>query len=164
MEAAWIANDDTFHWTNCSPQHKDFNVGKALWAGLEDYLLDKASGERKRITVFTGPVLAPTDPTYRGVQIPLRFWKVAVVARPNGRLASLAFLVDQERLVRRMISFAPDPQAVARTFQTTVPNVEQLSGLDFGALRDVQAGVVESFAPGQPAERELADFGDIRLA
>jgi endonuclease G len=163
VQAARTANDDTFHWTNCSPQHKDFNEGKALWAGLEDYLLEKAAGESKRMVVFTGPVLAATDPTYRGVQVPLKFWKVAVVARPNGRLASLAFLVDQERLVRGMISFALDPQAVARTLQTTVPNVEQLSGLDFGALRGVQAGGVESFAPGQPAERELADFGDIRL-
>jgi DNA/RNA endonuclease G (NUC1) len=163
VEAARIANDDTFHWTNCSPQHKDFNQGKVLCAGLEDYLLEKAAGERKRMVVFTGPVLAPTDPTYRGVQVPLKFWKVAVVARPNGRLASLAFLVDQERLVRRMISFAPDPQAVARTFQTTVESVEQLTGLDFGALRGVQAGGVGSFAPGQPPERELADFGDIRL-
>ena len=163
VQAARTANDDTFHWTNCSPQHKDFNEGKALWAGLEDYLLERAAGERKRMVVFTGPVLAAADPTYRGVQIPLKFWKVAVVARPNGRLASLAFLVDQERLVRRMISFAPDPEAVARTFQTTVENVEQLTGLDLGALRDVQAGGVGSFAPGQPPERELADFGDIRL-
>jgi DNA/RNA endonuclease G (NUC1) len=163
VPAARLANDDTFHWTNCSPQHKDFNEGKALWAGLEDYLLDKAAGERKRLVVFTGPVLAPTDPTYRSVQIPLKFWKVAVVARSNGRLASLAFLVDQERLVRRMISFALDPQAVAQTFQTTVENVEQLTALDFGALRDAQVGDVGSFAPGQTTERELADFGDIRL-
>jgi DNA/RNA endonuclease G (NUC1) len=163
VQAARTANDDTFHWTNCSPQHKDFNQGKALWAGLEDYLLEKAAGERKRMVVFTGPVLAAADPTYRGVQLPLKFWKVAVVARPNGRLASLAFLVDQERLVRRMISFAPDPEAVARTFQTTVENVEQLSGLDFGALQNVQAGGVGAFAPDQLPERELADFGDIRL-
>jgi DNA/RNA endonuclease G (NUC1) len=163
VQAARTANDDTFHWTNCSPQHKDFNEGKALWAGLEDYLLENAAGERKRMVVFTGPVLAAADLTYRGVQIPLKFWKVAVVARPNGRLASLAFLVDQEQLVRRMISFALDPEAVAQTFQTTVENIEQLSGLDFGALRNVQAGSVESFAPGQPPGRELADFGDIRL-
>ena len=36
---AKAANDDTFHFTNCSPQHEDFNEGKNLWAGLEDYLL-----------------------------------------------------------------------------------------------------------------------------
>jgi DNA/RNA endonuclease G (NUC1) len=163
VNAARIANDDTYHWTNCSPQHNNFNQGKALWVGLEDYLLEKAAGERKRMIVFTGPVLTPADPSFRGVQIPLKFWKVAAVLRPNGRLASLAFLVDQERLVRQIVSFAPDPQAVARAFQTTVENVEQLTGLDFGALRDVQAGDVMSFAPGHPPERELADFVDIRL-
>src|SRR5262249_9531977 len=53
---AKVANDDTFHWTNCSPQHEDFNQGKNLWAGLEDYLLDKARAEDRRLTVFTGPV------------------------------------------------------------------------------------------------------------
>jgi hypothetical protein len=41
---------------------------------------------------------------------------------------------------------------------------EQLTGLDFGALWDVQAGGVGSFVPGRRPERKLADFGDIRLA
>jgi endonuclease G len=163
VPAARLATDDTFHWRNCSPRRKDFNQGKALWAGLEDYLLDKASGERKRMVVFTRPVLALTDPVYRGVQIPLKFWKVAVVARPNRRLASPTCVVDQEWLVRRIFPFAPDPQAVARTARTTVNHVEQLTGLDGGALRDVQAGGVDAFAPGQRPERKLADVSAIRL-
>ena len=29
--------DDSFHFTNCSPQFFSFNQGKQLWAGLEDY-------------------------------------------------------------------------------------------------------------------------------
>ena len=37
-----VANDDTFHFTNCSPQHEDFNQNKTTWAGLEDYVLDHA--------------------------------------------------------------------------------------------------------------------------
>src|SRR5207249_3763343 len=60
------ANDDTFHWTNCSPQHARFNEGKNLWAGLEDYLLKKASAEGKRLTVFTGPVFREEDHEYKG--------------------------------------------------------------------------------------------------
>src|SRR5262249_47194612 len=30
---ARVANDDTFHYTNCSPQHKNFNRNQSLWAG-----------------------------------------------------------------------------------------------------------------------------------
>src|SRR5205085_7140123 len=73
MRAARTANDDTFHWTNCSPQHKDFNQGKALWAGLEDYLLEKAADERKRMVVLTGPVLSAACPSFRGGSIPGTF-------------------------------------------------------------------------------------------
>ena len=75
------ANDDTFHFSNCSPQHKNFNEGKNLWAGLEDYLLKTAGDERRRITVFTGPVFARDDQEYRGLPIPKKFWKVAVTVR-----------------------------------------------------------------------------------
>src|SRR5262249_33485440 len=62
---AKVANDDTFHFTNCTPQHACFNEGKNLWAGLEDFLLNRATDDRKRLIVFTGPVLAPDDPDYR---------------------------------------------------------------------------------------------------
>jgi endonuclease G len=40
---ARAANDDTFHFTNASPQHREFNAGQTLWAGLEDYLLSQAA-------------------------------------------------------------------------------------------------------------------------
>jgi endonuclease G, mitochondrial len=38
LETAKKANDDTFHFTNCTPQHEDFNQNKTTWAGLEDYI------------------------------------------------------------------------------------------------------------------------------
>jgi DNA/RNA endonuclease G (NUC1) len=159
---ARAANDDTFHWTNCAPQHERFNQGKNLWAGLEDYLLERAAGERKRLTVFTGPVLAADDPEYRGVRVPKRYWKVAAVARPGGKVAALGFVVSQEELLRAVVSF--DPAAVARTFQVAVRAVGRATGLDFGPLPDRDAGSVDSFAPGEPEERELGSLADIRLA
>ena len=160
---AKTANDDTFHFTNCSPQHERFNQGKNLWAGLEDYLLEKATGEQKRLTVFTGPVFEDDDPEYRGVRIPKRFWKVAVVGRPGGRVAALGFIVSQEKLLRSMGDVSFDPTAVAETFQTSVANVEAAAGLSFGELKDVDAGGVQNFAPGQPPLRKLDDLGDIQM-
>src|SRR5262249_13784062 len=99
------ANDDTFHFTNCSPQHARFNEGKNLWAGLEDYLLAKASAEGKRLTVFTGPVFRNDDKLYCGVQIPREFWKVAVYAKAGCGLVAAAFLVSQEDLIKSLKGF-----------------------------------------------------------
>jgi endonuclease G len=163
VRVAKTANDDTFHFTNCSPQHARFNEGKNLWAGLEDYLLEKATGEQKRLTVFTGPVFEDDDPEYRGVQIPKQFWKVAVVGRPGGKVAALGFIVSQEKLLRSMGDISFGAMAVAETFQTSVANVEAASGLSFGKLKGVDAGGVQNFAPGQPALRKLDDLGDIQM-
>src|SRR5262249_33168962 len=73
-QVAKVANDDTFHFTNCGPQHKVFNRGLALWRGLEDFLIQRAVTDRRRVTVFTGPLfdrdgdLNPSaDPEYAGV-------------------------------------------------------------------------------------------------
>ena len=77
------ANDDTFHLTNCSPQHKDFNRNQATWAGLEDYILDHADNEQIKVTVFTAPVLTNNDPFYREIQIPVQFFKVVVMPHQN---------------------------------------------------------------------------------
>jgi endonuclease G len=64
------ANTDTFYFTNIAPQHKDFNQGKELWQGLENFVLDNAKGERVRASVFSGPIFRSDDRVYRGVPIP----------------------------------------------------------------------------------------------
>ena len=51
--------------------------GDRLWLGLEDYLLEHAATYHQRLIVFAGPVLAADDLFSRGVQNPLRFFKVA---------------------------------------------------------------------------------------
>jgi hypothetical protein len=64
------ANSDTFYFTNIAPQHKDFNQGKDLWQGLENFVLDNTKGERVRASVFSGPIFRSDDRVYRGVAIP----------------------------------------------------------------------------------------------
>jgi hypothetical protein len=41
--------------------------------------------------------------------------------------------------------------------------VATATGLGLGDLVDIDAGTVADFAPGDPAERELADLSDIRI-
>ncbi|MCX5152385.1 DNA/RNA non-specific endonuclease [Streptomyces sp. NBC_00320] len=81
------ANTDTFHFTNAAPQQDTFNQGKQLWHGLESHLLDHAAEFDRKLTIMTGPVLHDSDPPYRGIQVPLRFWKVAAFIQ-SGQLAS----------------------------------------------------------------------------
>src|SRR5262249_54105964 len=63
------ANTDTFHVTNRTPQIGYFNMGirkrageakhpggTLYWRALEEYVLANARADRKRVSVFTGPV------------------------------------------------------------------------------------------------------------
>jgi endonuclease G len=160
---AKAANDDTFHFTNCSPQHSRFNEGKNLWQGLENYLLDTATKEDRRISVFTGPVFTADDPVYEGVKVPKRFWKVAVWVRPDGTMGAAGFIVSQEELLTAMGLEAAAEQ-VARTFQERVSEIERLTKLDFGQLRTFdtfRSGAAPLEAAVPPVE--LGSFEQIQM-
>jgi endonuclease G len=161
---AKTANDDTFHFTNCSPQHSRFNQGKNLWQGLENYLLDTANKEERRITVFTGPIFEADDPDYEGVQIPKRFWKVAAFVRADGTMGACGFIVSQEELLKA-IGLEATAEEVAKTFQERISKIEQLTKLDFGKLSSVDTfrrGAAPLEAPEAPP-RELESFEQIQL-
>lgn len=162
FKIAKVANDDTFHWTNCSPQHERFNQGHNLWQGVENYLLTRATGNDQRLTVFTGAVFRDDDPVYRGVQIPLEYWKVAVLVGNDGQLKSLGFIVTQENLIGPLVEEAAVD--TARLFQTAVAEIEELTGHDFGTLASVDVGTVDVFAPGEARGRvPLTALEQIRI-
>jgi endonuclease G len=81
------ANVDTFYFTNAAPQAAQFNQGRELWLGLEEYLLDHAEAFDRRLAVFSAPVLDPSDPPYRGTPVPLRLWMVVAFVL-DGELAA----------------------------------------------------------------------------
>jgi endonuclease G len=85
LSRARKANADTFHFTNCTPQQFEFNERAKYWAGIENYILDNAKAENEKVTVITGPVLRDDDPAYRGLQVPMAFWKILVRVE-NGKL------------------------------------------------------------------------------
>jgi endonuclease G len=131
---AKLANDDTFHFTNCAPQHEDFNQNGTTWAGLEDYILDHADNGDFRVSVFSGPVFAADDEQYRGVRLPRQFWKVAVMARAGGRLSATGYLLSQASLIDGLETLEAFSYGAYRTFQVRVAQIESLTGLSFGAL------------------------------
>ncbi len=128
---AQAANIDTFHFTNCSPQHKDFNQSDVTWQGLENYILDNAIAEKFRVSVFTGPVFRDDDREYRDVKLPRQFWKVLVMVK-KGKLSATAYLLTQEKLIQDLPEEAFADDTRVKTYQVSIQAIEDLTGLSFG--------------------------------
>lgn len=154
-------NDDTFHFTNCSPQHEDFNQNQTTWAGLEDYILENADNRDLKVTVFTGPVFAEDDEEFAGVQLPRQFWKVAVMVKESGELSATGYLLSQEELIAGL-EVIPEvfSYGAYKTYQVTVRRIAELTGLGFGSL--VDADPLERLE-GAVAAAEIDRFDDVVL-
>jgi endonuclease G, mitochondrial len=154
------ANDDTFHFTNCTPQHKDFNQNKTTWAGLENYILENAANRDLKVSVFNGPVFASDDDEYRGVRLPRQFWKVVVMAKQTGQLSATAYLLSQESLLTGLEVAEEFSYGAYRAYQVPVSRIEDLTGLSFDGLRDFDPlGALEA----QLAPREIESRRDLVL-
>ncbi|GAA4043875.1 DNA/RNA non-specific endonuclease [Agromyces indicus] len=149
-DVAARANADTFRYPNAAPQQAAFNQSLELWNGLEDHVLAYATVHAQRLSVFTAPVLDPGDPEYRGIRVPLRFFKV-VAWRSGDELATAGFVLDQSPLLdldeaaraaraeRERARLAGGAAAMPdlgpfRTFQVPVADVAELARLEMGAL------------------------------
>ena len=153
-----------------------FNQGKQLWLGLEDYVQDHAGDFDRKLAVLAGPVLDPADPPYRGIQVPLRFWKVVAFVQ-DGALAATGYLLDQSPLVDDLTAALeeaaaagePPPLGAYRTFQVPIADIAMLAGVRLDQLVAVDrlsAPPAEAPpAPGQPAGGwiELQTLDDVRL-
>lgn len=134
----------TCTWTNCSPQHEDFNQDKdfpgkaaALWGGLEKYILELTARHYQfRVQVFNGPIFGDDDPEYRGVKVPLQFWKVVVAVAESGKLFATGYILNQDFLVERDWGRL-DEAAIAQpfgkfeTYQVPIAEIEGATGLAF---------------------------------
>jgi endonuclease G len=123
------ANEDTFHFTNCSPQHK--NLNQKTWLNLEDYVGRNAKKFGLKVSVFTGPVFRIDDRVFRGqYRIPAEFWKVVVMVKDDGTLSATAYIQTQKNLIDNL-EFA---YGSYKTYQVPVTTIEELTGLVFGNL------------------------------
>jgi len=129
-DTAEKANKNTFHFTNCAPQHS--NLNQKIWLDLENYILHNAESWNLKVTVFTGPVFRVDDIVYRGVQIPAEFWKIAIMVKENGNLSATAYLQTQKNLIEDL-EFA---YGEYKTYQVPISRIEEITGLNFGCLRN----------------------------
>jgi endonuclease G len=153
------ANNDTFHFTNCSLQAALFNRGKDRWQGLEQFLLEKHAKRDKRLMmVITGPVFADNDPAYRNdkmdypVRCPIQFWKVCVLIRQDGSPSATGFVLGQEDIAN--LPGFEEAFDVAAT-QVKIVDLQKRTGLDFVDLKEH-----DHFAQdGDPGTLELPGAG-----
>ncbi|WP_454048906.1 DNA/RNA non-specific endonuclease [Cellulomonas sp. Marseille-Q8402] len=163
LDPAWgplarAANDDTFHYTNSAPQHHAFNAGSTLWLGLEEYVLGTARRDRLRVSVVSGPVLAPDDPAYRGVLLPRQFYKVVAVVDAAGTLVVTGYVLGQHAFLPSVLTEAAF--GAFRTFQVPVSMIAALTGLDLSAYVAADPlGTVEATV----AAHALQSYADIVL-
>ena len=127
------ANEDTFHFSNCSPQHK--NLNQKTWLDLEDYILRNADVHDLKVNVFTGPVFNQNDLIYRGKYlIPSEFWKVVTIVKNDDdhSISSTAYLQTQKQLIEDLKFVFGE----YKTYQVRITKIESLTRLDFGNLRN----------------------------
>ncbi|MGZ4942567.1 MAG: DNA/RNA non-specific endonuclease [Halobacteriota archaeon] len=128
---AAAAGEDTFHFTNCSPQY--FKLNRHEWLEVEDYVLNTADNADVRISVFTGPVFRDDDIVYRGeYRLPADFWKVVAFVNKDGQLRATAYVRSQKNYLEAFEFFEDE----YKTWQVPVPQVEGLTGLAFGIPQD----------------------------
>jgi endonuclease G len=134
------AEIDTFHYTNCAPQHEDLNQGD--WVGLEDYVLEAAETRDFRVSVLTGPVFRSTDKRPKpgfgdaAVQIPEEFWKVVVMVNANtGQLSATGYVLSHGPMIQKLVESA-FVYGKYKTYQVKIALIARETGLDFGDLTD----------------------------
>ena len=142
-----FANSDTFHWTNCTPQHEAFNRSdpghgyaglKGLWGDFENHVQQSLANVDHRACILAGPVLDANDPTADfgngPIPYPLLFWKiVCVTVSPRAtrpKLMVFGFLLSQQPVTDRFGIERFGPGKFAR-YQATLANIEQVTGLTF---------------------------------
>jgi endonuclease G, mitochondrial len=170
-EAAKLANDDTFHWTNCSPQHEVFNQstkanqrGVLLWGNLENHVTEQAA--RGKLSVFNGPIFRPNDRIHRGVGIPREFYKLIIYAKDNDNPGAVAFILSQESLITNLPAeeFEVGPY---QPFQVNISDLQSRIKLDFGSFSSFDPLVAvgrEAFLEGATADViAIGGLGDIVL-
>jgi endonuclease G len=111
------AATDAHHFTNsafCPPVAQT-----DLWRGL----VKEAVGQG-RACVYSGPVMQPGDPVFKGVQVPMELWRIIVTAGLDGKLVARGF--------RQARKAGTDE---FETLQCRVSEIESVTGLDFGPLR-----------------------------
>ena len=167
------ANADTFHWTNCTPQHESFNRSNlnGLWGNLENHITEQAPNSGERYIIVAGPVLDNSHDLVHDwgggtVQIPLEFWKVIVVSEDDGSkygaLRAYGFMLEQSSTIKKN-GLEAFEAGVFETYQRSLQEISKATGVVFDKVV-LQADVLVGAAAEPAAKRRIKEAKDIRHA
>jgi endonuclease G len=169
------ANDDSFCYTNATPQHEKFNrLAPALWKSLENEIFRQVDVADLRIALVGGPIFTPQDqpfvppgapPEFAPVLIPRHFFKV-VAYRDNedGRVKAMGFRLSQESLVAGRTATARLDLSKFQMYQVDIAAIEALTGLSMLSFRRLDTKLAqERRLPGRlrQSDRPIRAFADI---
>jgi endonuclease G, mitochondrial len=157
LAVARRGNADTFHYTNSCPQMG--TVNQQVWLGLENYVLRHTREDDMRVSVFTGPFFTDDDVSYRGGLIPRSFWKVVAFVLDDGRPSATAYRVRQDRELQALEFVF----GAYKTFQISIRQVADETGLDFSALIPFDGFSQHEAATGVVLAERLDTFDQIRV-
>ena len=123
MAFSKIAMDESFYYTNMSPQVASFNRG--VWKKLETQVRNWAI-EYDSLYIVTGPIFSDSMKVIgpHRVAVPTAYYKV-VLDNHKGKEKVIGFLMRNE-----------GSKAILKTFVLSVDEVEELTGIDFFPLLD----------------------------
>jgi endonuclease G len=111
------------------------------------------------VSVFTGPFFSDRDLAYRDALIPLAFWKVLVIVTEDGRPSATAYRIGQEKDLEQLeYVFGP-----YKTFQISIKQVMDETGLDFGPLLDYDGFTARERETGEETEQKLESVEQVRV-
>ena len=152
--------DLTCIYTNACQQVPKLNRGgsDAYWNRLERFVLERGVIKEvvgtNKITIFNGPIFESNDPVYRGVQVPLSFFKVICWLNDALELRVSAFKLHQKKLVS-IIDFESidiDQNVEFKEFQCSLSQLQVSTKIDFSHLSKY-----DTFISDDGKEKELTN-------
>jgi endonuclease G, mitochondrial len=137
---AIAANNDTFFYTNCAPQHKVFNRSglssgdhEHLWGDLENHISKQGEAQRLRLSVFNGPVFGERDNVLLDARTPDAFFKIVIWRDENADPAAIGFTLSQAGLIDDLQKEGIDPGAFVIR-QRRIAEIEGELDISFGPV------------------------------
>lgn len=138
--------------TNACPQVPSLNRSnrKGLWGKLENAILEhgaeKENDKTNKITVFSGPIFKDDDPVFRGVQIPVEFYKVIIWLTDDEKLKATAFKLSQVDLLDdiNFESIDLDQKVEFKEYMCSLKLLQEITKIDFSHLFEIDTFTEEN--------------------
>ncbi len=163
-DQAAVADQDTFHYPNSCPQHKDLNQKE--WNELEDYILDATRKEKLDVTVFTGPIFSDQDRPYKDVLLPLEFYKIACMIKSNGSPSACGFVLSQAGFLDNMLgkeSIGDTGFSTYELYQVPLSYIAKATKMDLTTLTPFDPLDKLPFSPKESLPKPVRSGYDISL-